>query len=76
MHIDISACGDAPCWVYSNKNVSGQFYSNLVGDGLVKRRSVKVTEKPSLVAYILPVMHLHDLNSSFVICMFRPAEAF
>ena len=24
MHIDISACGDAPCWVYSNENVSGQ----------------------------------------------------
>ena len=26
MHIDISACGDAPRWVYSNENVSGQFH--------------------------------------------------
>ena len=26
MHIDISACGDAPCWVYSNENVSGQSF--------------------------------------------------
>ena len=24
MHIDILACGEAPCWVYSNENVSGQ----------------------------------------------------
>ena len=24
MHIDISACGEAPCWVYSNENVFGQ----------------------------------------------------
>ena len=24
MHIDISAGGDVPCWVYSNENVSGQ----------------------------------------------------
>ena len=23
MHMDISASGDAPCWVYSNENVSG-----------------------------------------------------
>ena len=31
MHIDISACGEAPRWVYSNENVSGQlslFYPN------------------------------------------------
>ena len=26
MHIDISACGEAPCWVYSNENVSGQLF--------------------------------------------------
>ena len=26
MHIDISACSEAPCWVYSNENVSGQFF--------------------------------------------------
>ena len=24
MHIDISTCGDAPRWVYSNENVSDQ----------------------------------------------------
>ena len=29
MHIHISACGDAPCWVYSNENVSGQLVEQL-----------------------------------------------
>ena len=24
MHIDISASGEAPCWVYFNENISGQ----------------------------------------------------
>ena len=26
LHIDISACGDAHGWVYSNENVSGQLF--------------------------------------------------
>ena len=26
MHIAVSACGNKPCWLYSNKNVSGQLY--------------------------------------------------
>ena len=30
VHIDISAYGKAPCWVYSNENVSGQFQNNQV----------------------------------------------
>ena len=32
MHIDISACGEAPCWVYSNENVPGQFKNMLKRD--------------------------------------------
>ena len=28
MHIDISACGDASCWVYSNENVSGRLWKD------------------------------------------------
>ena len=30
MHIDISACGDVPCWVYFNENVSGQLLRYIV----------------------------------------------
>ena len=29
MHTDISACGDAPCWVYANENVSAQLSSKI-----------------------------------------------
>ena len=25
MLVDISACGNVPCWVYSNENVSGDY---------------------------------------------------
>ena len=28
MHINISACGNVPCLVYSNENVSGQLSRN------------------------------------------------
>ena len=35
MHTDISACGDAPCWVYSNENVSGQSMLHFVRTFLI-----------------------------------------
>ena len=28
MHINISVCGNIPCWMYSNENASGQLLRN------------------------------------------------
>ena len=32
MPIDILASGNAPCWIYSNKNVSGQSSKKILND--------------------------------------------
>ena len=48
MHIHTVACGDVPCWVYSNENVTGQYVQCFLALGqtyLVEKEKTKPDPK-------------------------------